>query len=73
MTYLIMKNVFFHSEEEVPPTSLCIFSTHPQIGLKRFFSGVSPMRSTLATETGANNPGLRLVKYNENGQVFFNI
>ena len=32
--------------------------------------GVSPMRSTLATETGANNPGLRLYKYDAgSGQV----
>ena len=32
--------------------------------------GVSPMRSTLATETGANNPGLRLYKYDVgSGQV----
>ena len=32
--------------------------------------GVSPMRSTLATETGANNPGLRLYKYDAGtGQV----
>jgi len=31
--------------------------------------GVSPMKSTLASESGANNPGLRLVKCNENGQI----
>jgi len=31
---------------------------------------VTPWRSTLAPETGANNPGLRLVKYDGNtGEV----
>ena len=27
------------------------------------------MKSTLATETGANNPGLRLIKYTASGQI----
>jgi len=32
--------------------------------------GVSPMNSTLAPETGANNPGIRLFKYDKNnGQI----
>ena len=32
--------------------------------------GLSPMTSTLAPETGANNPGIRLVQYNKtSGQV----
>ena len=35
--------------------------------------GVSPMNSTLAPETGANNPGIRLFKYDKiNGQVTWN-
>ena len=27
------------------------------------------MKSTLATETGGNNPGLRLIKYTASGQI----
>ena len=36
--------------------------------------GVTPWNSTLAPETGANNPGLRLFKYDKNtGEVSFKI
>ena len=39
--------------------------------LDRDFLGLCNLRSTLATETGANNPGLRLYKYDtDSGQVF---
>ena len=39
-------------------------TSHLPVSLALLVPGVSPMKSTLATETGANNPGLRLVKFN---------
>ena len=34
-------------------------------GVGLLVPGVTPWRSTLAPETGANNPGLRLVEYDQ--------
>ena len=65
-----------------PTISAQLFAHHHTDSIKIFHSdnepvsmallvpGVSPMKSTLATETGANNPGVRLFKYDMNtGQV----
>ena len=41
-------------------------------GLGLLAPGVTPWRSTLAPETGANNPGVRLVEYDDQtGEVRF--
>ena len=62
---------------DYPPTYRCLRSVKiflsgsgSPVSAALLVPGVSPMRSTLATETGANNPGLRLYKYDVgSGQV----
>ncbi len=42
-----------------------LFNSGDEIVSSAFLSpAITPWRSTLSTETGSNNPGLRLVKYN---------
>ena len=66
-------NIFLSFKKAKEKKSIEVFMSAGEnipVGWALLAPGVSPMNSTLAPETGANNPGLRLFKYNkETGQV----
>jgi len=66
--HVIGGQLFAHHHTDSVKIFLSNVNSDP-VSMAFLVPGVSPMRSSLATETGANNPGLRLVKYNENGQI----